>query len=217
MTQENETKQEQSISEQAAPAAPEGVRARRAFMLKFLIGGDGDWINKNIVAGGKGTAKIVGRVFGACMGAEKKVNVLPDGSSSESIVLYGQFEYESTVTGEIGQASSVYLPMAYAQQVAAVFASDATVKALEVDVDIGLEATGKTIPYEWLVINHVGGEASLLSKLRNRRRPGQKALPGTSTSAAAQIEQAKPEAATEAAEEPAAAPAKASPAKGSKK
>lgn len=174
---ESETKTEQA-TEAVAAEAKEGVRARRAFMLKFLIGGDGDWINKNIVAKGKGTQAIVGRIYGVCMGTEKKSNVLPDGGMSESIVLFGQFEYESAVTGEVGQASSCYLPMAYAQQVATVFASQPETKALEVDVDIGLEATGKTIPYEWLVINHSGVEASLLTKLRSRRRPGQKAIAG---------------------------------------
>jgi hypothetical protein len=169
----SEQEVQQSVSEQAS----EGIRARRAFMLKFLLGGEGgDWINKNIVAKGKGASQIVGRVFGVCTGTEVKNNVLPDGSLSRSIVLFGQFEYESTVTGEVGQASSAFLPMAYADGLAAAFASDPTIKMIEVDLDIGLEATGKTIPYEWLVINHAGGEASLLQKLRSRRKVGERAL-----------------------------------------
>lgn len=159
---------EQSISEQASA----GVRARRAFMLKFLLGGDGDWINRNIVAKGKGTQAVVGRLFGVCTGTEDKTNILPDGGTSRSVVLFGQFEYESSVTGEIGQASSAYLPLAFADAVKAAFAADPEAKMLEVDIDIGLEATGKTIPYEWLVVNHNGGEAALLKRMRSRRRPG---------------------------------------------
>lgn len=170
MTDQNEQK------DAAENGGSGGVRARRAFMLKFLLGGDGDWINKNVVAKGKGTQAIVGRVFGICTGVEDKHNILPDGSTSRSAVLFGQFEYESAVTGEVGQASSAYLPLAYADALKAAFASDPDAKMIEVDVDIGVEATGKTIPYEWLVINHGAGEAALLKRMRSRRRVGQKAI-----------------------------------------
>lgn len=162
-----------TVSEQAS----EGMRARRAFMLKFLLGGEGvDWIMKNIVAKGKGTQQLIGRVFGVATGTEVKNNVLPDGSTSRSVVLFGQFEYMSAITGEVGQASSAFLPAAYSDGIKAAFDSDASVKMIEVDLDIGLEATGKGIPYEWLVINHAGGEASLLTKLRSRRKVGERAL-----------------------------------------
>lgn len=165
--------EQSSISEQASA----GMRTRRAFMLKQLLPGDGqDWINKNVVSHGKGHKVIAGRVFGVVMGWEEKNNTLPDGKVSKSIALFGQFEYESALTGELGSASSAYLPMAFAQQVAATFASDPTMKALEVDVDLGVEATGKSIPFEWLVINHSGVEVSLIKRLRERRRPGQRAI-----------------------------------------
>lgn len=172
-------KGEGSVSEQAAvqDSGADGIRTRRAFMLKQLLPGDGqDWINKNVAAKGKGHRVLAGRVFGIIMGCESKANTLPDGKVINSIVLFGQFEYECLLKTERGSASSVYLPMAYAQQVAAAFAADATIKALEMDIDIGIEATGKTIAFEWLVINHIGEQLGLLQRLRSRRRPGTAAL-----------------------------------------
>ena len=59
----------------ASVASSEGVRARRAFMLKHLIPHQ-DWINTNIVAKGKGTKALIGRVFGVCMGDDRQEKYL---------------------------------------------------------------------------------------------------------------------------------------------
>lgn len=148
--------------------APGGVRVRRAFMLKQFLPNP-DWINVNIVAKGKGTRAVVGRVFGIATGVERKVNTLPDGTPSESIVLKGTFQADGYVTGETGESSNVYLPMAYAEQVATIFAQG-EVNTVEIDCDIGIEATGKTIPYEWVVIAFREGEQmDVLKRLRNSR------------------------------------------------
>lgn len=152
--------------------ASEGVRARRAFMLKHFVP-NADWINTNIVAKGKGTQAILGRVFGVSTGYEVKTNILPDGKQSESIVLKGTFQAESYLTGEISEATTVYLPLAYSEKVKTVFDMDPTIKIVELDCDVGLEATGKTIPYEWVVIAFREGQAmALLRRLReSRARP----------------------------------------------
>ena len=45
------------------------------------------------------------------------------------------------------------------------------VQRAELDVDIGLEATGRTIPYEWVVVSHIGGEAQrALRAVKARQR-----------------------------------------------
>lgn len=151
--------------------ASDGTRARRALMLKQFLPNP-DWINVNVVAGGKGTRATIGRIYGIATGFERKVNTLPDGSLSESIFVKGMFQSEGYVTGELAEASGVYFPMAYAEKVAAAF-EGLGVKSVEVDCDIGLEATGKTIPYEWVVIAYrEGQEMDALKRIRgNRPRP----------------------------------------------
>jgi hypothetical protein len=161
-------------AETAAPAGKEGVRARRAFMLKHFIP-NADWINQNIVSKGAGTKAIIGRVFGVCFETMVTKTTQKDGRVSESVALKGAFQAEDYKTGEISEATTVYLPMAYAEKVAFMFKADPELKAVEVDVDIGLEATGKTIPYEWVVIAYREGEAmAVLKRLRaSRSRPTQ--------------------------------------------
>lgn len=161
-------------SDTAPPAEKEGVRARRAFMLKHFIP-NADWINQNIVSKGAGTKAIIGRVFGVCFETMVTKTTQKDGRVSESVALKGAFQAEDYKTGEISEATTVYLPMAYAEKVAFMFKADPDLKAVEVDVDIGLEATGKTIPYEWVVIAYREGEAmAVLKRLRaSRGRPTQ--------------------------------------------
>lgn len=215
----------------AAPAPQEGIRARRAFMLKQFIP-SATFITENVVAKGAGTQVVLGRVYGSATGTQRKTNQLPDGSFSESVVINGIFQAESYIDGVVSEATSVYLPMAYAEKVEAVFKSSmsvaldtngkpimeapkprmtavldgeghavldkagkvtmapvivdgkpqfeapvakmvSTLTAVELDCDIGLEATGKMIPYEWVVIAYREGEAmDVLKRLRNsRKRP----------------------------------------------
>lgn len=151
-----------------------GVRARRALMLKQLLP-DHDWINKTIVSQGKGTRGLVGRIYGIATSTARKTNTLPDGSLSESIAVGGVFTAESYITGEISEASTVYFPMAYAEKLEALFKAQPDIKVIEVDTDIGLEATGKTIPYEWVIIAYrEGEEMAVLKRLKNSRaRPAE--------------------------------------------
>lgn len=168
----------------------DGARARRAIMLKQFVPTP-DWINQNIVAGGKGTRATLARISGLATGYEDKANILPDGSTSASIFIKGMFNGESYLTGELSDASGVYFPMAYAERIKAAM-DGMGVKTVEVDCDIGLEATGKTIPYEWVVTAfREGQEMDVLRRIRGTRaRPANllvaadgtpKALPAPAT------------------------------------
>jgi len=162
--------EEPAAVENVASASTEtaGVRARRAIMLKQFIPNP-DWINQNIVAGGKGTRATIARIFGIATGYEDKQNTLPDGSISHSIFVKGVFQSESYLDGEVGEASGVYFPMAYAEKIKAVL-DMGDIKTVEVDCDIGLEATGKTIPYEWVVVAfREGQEMDALKRIRSTR------------------------------------------------
>ena len=151
--------------------ATDGVRARRALTLKQMVPSQ-DWIMQNIVAGGKGTRATVGRIFGIVTNTVEKENEV-QGQIIRSVACVGVLNSESYLTGEISQGSSVYFPMAYAEQIDALFKSDPSIKVIEVDCDIGLEATGKTIPYEWVTTAWLEGkEMATLKRLRNaRKRP----------------------------------------------
>lgn len=154
--------------------ATEGARARRAFMMKNLLDNP-DFINTNVVAKGKGAKVVVGRVWGFANGYERKTNEF-QGRLLESIVLKGVFQAESTVTGELSEFTSVYMPTAYAEKLAGLFEADKSIRMIEVDCDIGLEATGKTIPYEWVCIAfREGEEMQPLRRLRAGRKTGQSA------------------------------------------
>lgn len=159
-----------------------GTRARRALMLKQFLPSL-DWINKNVVAGGRGTKAVVGRIWGVATGFERKESEY-QGRILQSIMVKGVFQSESFVTGELAESTAVFFPMAYAEKIAALFEADKTISVIEVDADIGLEATGKTIPYEWVVIAYLEGkEMEVLKRLKNSRaRPhnaGKPMLPGT--------------------------------------
>lgn len=166
-----------AIAQTTSPATPEaepskGVRARRAIMLKEFVPNQ-DFINKEVVAKGKGTQVILGRIFGFVTATVDKENTLPNGEKSKSVVCNGQFETENYLTGEVSAASSVYFPASFSEAIKAMFAADESLKVVEVDTDIGVEATGKSIPYTWMVTNHIEGEAQTpLKKLRGaRKRP----------------------------------------------
>lgn len=169
----------EEVKQDQTPAGDKSViRARRAMQMKQMLP-NADWINTQIVAGGKGTKKLIGRIFGVVTGISEKENTLPNGEKSQSILLNGMFESESYVTGEVSEATGVYFPMAFAEKIKAMFAADADLKTVEVDTDIGLEATGKSIPYEWVVLQYVDGNAmNPLKRLRGSRgRPELAAAP----------------------------------------
>ena len=177
--------QSAETNEPETEVANEGVRARRAIMLKQFLPGEGiDWINKNIVANGKGTRATFGRVFGICNGYEIKHSTLPDGTPSQSIALKGAFQTENYMTGELGEGTMAFLPAAYGEKVKAIFDANERrdadgkvigndIRVVEIDVDVGVEATGKTIPYEWVIVAfREGEEMAVLKKMRqSRARP----------------------------------------------
>lgn len=173
-----------TLAPDQTPAAPEiqGVRARRTIMLKNLLPADGvDWIMKNVVSQGKGTRATLGRIFGVCTGYSIKTNTLPDGTPSSSIVLHGDFETENYIDGEIGSGTTAYIPAAYSEKVKTVFDANAIlneageeignrIRTIEIDIDVGVEATGKTIPYEWVVVAFKeGAEMATLKRMRSTR------------------------------------------------
>jgi hypothetical protein len=165
-----------SISEQAsAGIIPEGHRIRRTFVPKDLMPNK-SWINQNIITN-KGNEQTVGalvtigRLYGTVTGSEKKQNTLPDGKVVESIVLVGAFASESYITGEIAEGMTrAFPPMMYAELIQSAMIADKTLLSVEIDCDIGLQYTGKSIPYEWVIIAfREGKEMDALKRIKNGR------------------------------------------------
>lgn len=175
VSQANSTKPE-TDGEISGTVSETGRRVRRTLMLKQFA--DPDWINRNVVAKGKGTHVAVGRIYGIAREFRKNVNDV-NGRQVESIAVSGSFEGVRFADGEILNGATVYFPMAYAERIAAALSMKGG-GMVQVDCDVGVEATGKAIPYEWTITNFVEDKAeNILSALKNRRVP--KALAGPDT------------------------------------
>ena len=150
----------------------EAIRARKVIMVQQMIP-DENWIMREVVAKGKGSRAFVGKVVGLVRGFEEKSFTQKDGRVTESIALRGEFRPESYHTNEVQTGTTCYLPgWPMRAQVAAVFKDvpAGSIRTVEIDCDIGLEATGKPIPYEWLVVAYLEGrEMDTLRKLSRRR------------------------------------------------
>lgn len=166
----------------------QGVRSRKAFMVNQFAPSI-DWINKTVVSGGKGTRMILGRLCGFVYKTTSKQQQMRDASFITTIALHGVFKSEDYQTGEISECGVAYLPsgVPIQEKIAAIFENsrpikedgtkgDPAVKMVEIDLDIGLEATGKALPYTWIVIQHIEGEAfEPMRRLWNSRKRPEKA------------------------------------------
>lgn len=170
-----QTDAEQGDAETVTDA--KGFQVRKAFAMKQFLPHP-NWINQNIVAHGQGTKATLGRVFGIATATERKRTTMNDGTVSESIYVKGSFEAESYIDGVVSRSAGVFLPMAYAEQIELALRPQLnekgeeirTVFSAEIDCDIGLEATGKIIPYAWTVTAfREGAEMDVLKRVRSTR------------------------------------------------
>lgn len=116
-----------------------------------------------------GDTAMLARIIGTCTGYAEKEAELPDGKISVVIGLTGVFEIEKE-DGTRLQGTKLYMPgSAYSSEMKALFNSDSALRAVEVDCDLGIKATGKSITYEYVVRSHIRHD--LVAELRGRRRP----------------------------------------------
>lgn len=116
-----------------------------------------DWINMHIVAKGKGTKRVLGRIMGVCHKTETQTNMVK-GQPVESIKMTGEFEAFIDDTGEVIETSAAFLPRAWAEKIRFALTeaqkSDPTATARML-ISLGIEATGNTIPYRWTIATHM--------------------------------------------------------------
>jgi hypothetical protein len=141
---------------------PTGMRVDQSLVMPALLpvprSQAVDWIMRNVVAHGAGTHICVGRVVGRALRAEWRETEW-QGKTLRSVLLTGEFRMQSTVTDLVRQHADLWLPTGYAKQIEAALALDPDSRPM-FDVDIGLEATGRTIPYAWTVISHLRQRSS---------------------------------------------------------
>lgn len=156
----------------------DGNRVTRAFSPKFLLPDPG-YIMREVVApssvpGAVKVHKMIGRLSGIVTRYEHRSNkatVNGVEKTIQSIGLVGVMQSEN-LDGEVSTVSIAFLPMAFAEQVSAAIDMGAT--AVQLDIDIGVIATGKPIPYEWTVTSYLEGRAErAIRQIRNSRKIGQ--------------------------------------------
>lgn len=125
---------------------------------------DPEWINRELLPKGKGTQAITGRFYGDAYGWEETASTTlknQDGSPVLSIRVDGNFEGMSLLTGELQRARSIYLPKTYALRVRdGLEARPDKSKSYPIQILVGVEATGKTIPYRYGVLSFVDDEST---------------------------------------------------------
>jgi hypothetical protein len=155
------------------PDGFEGVRVDQALTMPLLLpvarAEAIDWIMRNVVGRGRGTHVKVGRIYGIAVRATTK-ETEHQGKKLASIMLTGTFGMESALSGHTYEHADLYLPNGYARQIEAALALGA--EKVEFDVDVGIEATGRTIPYAWTVIAYLraSNASPAFARLAARRR-----------------------------------------------
>ncbi len=139
-----------------------GIRVDQALVMPALLpvprADAVDWIMRNVVAQGRGTHVNVGRVVGQAIRAEWKETEW-QGKTLRSVLLTGEFRMQSTLTELVRENAELWLPVGYAKAIAAKLALYPDAAAM-FDVDVGIEATGRTIPYAWTVVSHLRQRSS---------------------------------------------------------
>lgn len=155
-----------------APPDDEGRRVRLVITTKdFLPGGDTDWPRQHIAPAPRGTRAILGNLAGQVLRTERRTTPYKD-KVLESVWLHGNFEAMLRGTGEIISAPAAILPRAFGTMIENALADcePGEKMDLRIDCDIGLEATGRSIPYEWIVIYYHEGKAQkAMREIRSRR------------------------------------------------
>ena len=140
------------------------VRARKTIMMPQFIPSK-DWIDKEVIAKGKGTVIIVGRVYGIVMDAKEKLTKLPSGETQSSIALLGMFEATNLHDKERSDANVAYLSGDEARRMQEECKKH---KALFYDVDIVISHSGKG--WEMAAVPHAGTvEPDVMTFMRNSR------------------------------------------------
>lgn len=136
------------------------VQNRREVTVKTFLTNP-DYLDVNLFGAGKGARLIVGRVTGLALSADVKPVGLPDGSTMDSIVLKGFFSTDRLADGEKSETRNLSLPNAFAKAISSKLEGSKEVpgvKAVAIDAEIFVEATGTGKGYTWGVTSYLADD-----------------------------------------------------------
>jgi hypothetical protein len=156
-----------------APTAADAVAAevtktpkRRGLNLSSFLPA-ADFLAANLTSKGKGAKLVIGRVYGLAFGTASKEELGNDLTPTTKVVVTGDFVSEQYSSKTTSSASSVQLTNAFTSALAKVLKDN---PAVEIDVDIVLEATGAKPPYTVSLLSHIKPEDGLIIKRLGARR-----------------------------------------------
>jgi hypothetical protein len=154
-----------------------GQRVGRILTPKDLLPASDPQFTARLGIEPPGTLVILGSLIGVVNSTERKTTQW-QGKDLESVWLNGEFEMVKRQTGEVKAAPTAILPKAFGITIETALAGlkgnfngeghDAA--QLTIDCDIGLESTGRPIPYEWVVIYYREGKAQKAMRDARARR-----------------------------------------------
>lgn len=158
----------------------DGTKMRRAITMRdFLPPGEKDQVLAELMTQPVGFFLLLGALIGKVRRAEARTNEY-QGKTLESIVCIGSFEATNLRDGVVSQGSAAFLPMSLAEPIMMSLQENPG-SVVSINVDIGLEKTGRTIFYEWAVRSYRESEiakdlrdekAALTARLARRKRIG---------------------------------------------
>lgn len=119
----------------------------------YLPDHDRTWPTRAIASQPQGFRLMLGTVSGVAHGSERREGEYK-GKKLMSVWLHGTFVGVVRATGELIEAVSAILPQAYALKIERQLKEGGEGARVQVDCDIGLEATGRTIPYKWVCADY---------------------------------------------------------------
>jgi hypothetical protein len=159
-----------------------------------------EWCHANVSSQPAGYHVVVGRIAGYATNGEERESGLRlkpgEKAPPPSFWARGQFEAVALATGEVKTAPWLILPRSAGELLKQAFAGGTNHVLL--DLEIGLQATGKAIPYRWTVRAYGGasGEAQrIVAGIRARQEARAKAPRLARNGAALTLEHAPSEAA----------------------
>jgi hypothetical protein len=165
--------EDQADQSQTDDEAVVGVTYQSALTMKnFVPAGDPAWLPREMAGQPRGAKHVMlGRIRGTVNRTVARETPW-EGKILQSIELQGGFQALVTASGQLLSAASLFLSRAFAVQIETSLAEarrDDPHATIAIDVDVGVESTGKTIAYTWTVTHYLNGQA--MRALRALRQP----------------------------------------------
>ena len=150
-----------------------GVTYQSALTMKnFTPVGDPGFLVREMAGQARGAKHIaLGRIRGTVKAAIDR-ETMWEGKVIPSIELQGGFDALVHASGKLLSAASLFISRAFAVQIQTSLAETRLTDpnaTIAIDIDVGVESTGKTIAYTWTVTHYLNGQA--MRALRALRQP----------------------------------------------